>query len=80
MNQKVGFGKRLELLCSGENVKGEAARQGHRELIQLREVREQGGRGEGVGKQEQEGVAGVVLSSSDQESAQKAHIARQAKS
>ena len=56
------------------------ARQGHRELIQLREVREQGGRGEGVGKQEQEGVAGVVLSSSDQESAQKAHIARQAKS
>ena len=61
VNQKVGFGKRLVLLCNGESVQGEPARQGHRELIQLREVREEGGRGEGVGKHEQEGVAGVVL-------------------
>ena len=40
---------------------GEPARQGHHELIQLREVREQGGRGEGVGIQEQQGVAGDGL-------------------
>ena len=61
MSQKVGFGVRPVLLSNGENVQGEPARQGHHELGQLRKVREQGGRDESVGKQEQEGVAGVVL-------------------
>ena len=60
-SHKVRFGRRPVLLRHGENVEGEPARQGHHELIQLREVREQGGRGEGVGKQEQQGVAGVGL-------------------
>ena len=32
MNQKVGFGKRLVLLCNGGNVQGEPARQGYHEL------------------------------------------------
>ena len=49
------------ILRHGENVEGEPARQGHHELIQLREVREQGGRGEGVGTQEQQYMAGDGL-------------------
>ena len=40
-----------------------AVQQGHHELIQLREVREQGGRGVGIGKQEQQ-VWPVLRSSS----------------
>ena len=60
MSQKFGFG-RLVLPSNGENVQGQAARQGHHALVQLRKVREQGRRDEGVGKQEQKGVAGVVV-------------------
>ena len=49
------------LLRHGGNVEGGPARQGHHDLVQLREVRKQGGRDEGGGNQEQQGVASVVL-------------------
>ena len=48
-------GARPILLNNGENAQRKSARQEHHELIQLRKVREQGGRDEGVGKPEQEG-------------------------
>ena len=60
VSQKVRFGVRLVLLSNGKKVQGKPAPQGHHELIHVGKAREQGGRDEGVGKQEQEGVAGIM--------------------
>ena len=57
----IGFRVGPVLLRNGENVQGEPARQGHHELVHLNEVRKWSRRNEGVGKQEQQGVARVVL-------------------
>ena len=46
--------RRTVLLRHAETVEGEPARQSHHELVQPRELREQGGRGVSVGKQEQQ--------------------------
>ena len=49
------------MLNNGENVQGELVPQCNHELVHVRKAWEQVRRDEGIGKQEQKGVAGVVF-------------------
>ena len=61
MSQRVRFGMGSILLSNGENAQGKPAPQCNHEPVHVGKAHEQDRRDEGVGKQEQKSVAGIVF-------------------